>query len=221
MPIPSEIEGHRLWRQAADILNSPNAQARAGEARTLAERGLMLLRLPSSREDDGTLGILADCLGTAAVACSYVGDIKQAVTYGLEAIALYDRLGLNPQAVMARTSVANDLRKLGRGDEARRLLSDANTKLDGMFGSLDQQRAVASRSRPAAEPVADAWALCTACRTTTAVGSGVMACRNCGRRLPSLKRELFGRLMLLLLLFVGESRGYLRVHRLRSSRPTS
>lgn len=103
----------QLWMEAARILNSDAAETKAVEARRLSEQAAEIFR----RENDN-VG-LARALSTASMACGYTGDLAAALSLGYEALKLQQQEGLSMESVMLRDSLARDLRKAGRQQEAK------------------------------------------------------------------------------------------------------
>jgi tetratricopeptide (TPR) repeat protein len=129
-------DGQQLWMQAARILNSDEAEGRAAEAQRLSEQAV-----EAFRQHNDTVG-LARALATASMACSYSGDLSVGISYGFEALELQQKAGLSVESVMLRDSLARDLRKVGRHQEAKEVLAQAHSQLDGMMGQTAARRMV-------------------------------------------------------------------------------
>lgn len=117
------------------MLNSDQAEGKAPEALDLCERGLALV------DPQGDRSLRANLLQSASVAASYAGKLEQAVKYGYQALEILDADKPAMLATMARDSLARDLRKLGRNEEAERLIGEAHGILDSMEKRLAQTKA--------------------------------------------------------------------------------
>ncbi len=131
----SQENPDQLWERAAQILNSDEAETRAREALDLCERGLALVGA------EGPRSLRARLLQTAAAAASYAGKVGQAVKYGYQALEILDADGPAVFATLARDLLSRDLRKLGRYEEADKLVGEAHNILDSMERQLAQTKA--------------------------------------------------------------------------------
>jgi len=130
----------QLWRTAAQLLNSADAEKRAVEALRLCLQALRSLGSESDRS------LRANLLQTASVASSYI-DLNEAIRFGYDALAILDRDGPPIMATMLRDSLARDLRKAGRHEEAERLTNQAGRILDTMEERLARTKATLQRRK--------------------------------------------------------------------------